>query len=65
VGRVVFEFMRSDEANHILGLRVNVWTSALVFLLGVAIVWLSRRRAAAIPEAGREPAAPSASQNTE
>ena len=36
VGRVVFEFMRSDEANRILGLRVNVWTSVLVFLLGLA-----------------------------
>ena len=37
VGRIVVEFMRTDEANHILGLRVNVWTSLLVFLLGVAI----------------------------
>jgi len=39
LGRVVFEFMRSDEANRILGLRVNVWMSALVFLLGVALFW--------------------------
>ncbi len=36
-GRVVMEFMRSDEANHILGLRVNVWTCLIVFLLGL---WL-------------------------
>ncbi len=37
VGRVVIEFLRSDTANHILGLRVNVWTSALVFVLGVVL----------------------------
>ncbi len=37
LGRVVLEFMRTDDANHILGLRVNVWVSLLVFLLGVAL----------------------------
>ena len=45
VGRVVIELMRSDEANTILGLRVNVWTSALFFLLGTGLFWLFRRRA--------------------
>ncbi len=40
VGRIVIEFMRTDEANRILGLRVNVWTSVLVFLLGA---WIYRR----------------------
>jgi prolipoprotein diacylglyceryl transferase len=44
LGRVVFELMRSDEANHILGVRVNVWTSILVFLLGVFLVWSARNR---------------------
>jgi prolipoprotein diacylglyceryl transferase len=44
LGRVVFELMRSDEANHILGLRVNVWTSMLVFLLGLVLVWSGRHR---------------------
>ena len=47
LGRVVFEFMRSDEANRILGLRVNVWTSALVFLLGVGLFWHFGRKAGA------------------
>jgi len=47
--------MRTDEANHILGLRLNVWTSVLVFLFGVALWWRFGRRAAA--EAGQEPAA--------
>ena len=45
-GRVVMEFMRSDEANHILGLRVNVWTCLVVFLLGVWL-WFDAARAAA------------------
>jgi len=44
LGRVVFELMRSDEANHILGVRINVWTSILVFLLGVVLVWSGRHR---------------------
>jgi prolipoprotein diacylglyceryl transferase len=44
LGRVVFELMRSDEANTILGVRVNVWTSILVFLLGVVLVWAARNR---------------------
>ncbi|MEU7587572.1 prolipoprotein diacylglyceryl transferase [Micromonospora sp. NPDC049230] len=32
VGRFWIELMRTDEANQILGLRLNVWTAALVFL---------------------------------
>ena len=61
VGRIVFEFMRTDEANHILGLRVNVWTSIIVFVLGVVIVWVNRGRP--VRPAHAEPAA--MSQNTE
>ena len=49
MGRIVFELMRSDDANEILGVRVNVWTSVVVFLLGVAIVWFGRRREVAVP----------------
>jgi prolipoprotein diacylglyceryl transferase len=36
-GRFWIELMRSDTANHILGLRVNTWVSAIVFLGGVAL----------------------------
>ncbi|MBQ1020491.1 prolipoprotein diacylglyceryl transferase [Micromonospora sp. D93] len=32
VGRFWIELMRTDEANQILGVRLNVWTAALVFL---------------------------------
>ncbi len=35
-GRFAFELMRSDYANTILGLRVNTWVSALLFLTGLA-----------------------------
>ena len=44
IGRGVVEFMRTDDANHILGLRVNSWVSILVFLLGVFLYfWFGRR----------------------
>ena len=49
IGRIVVELMRSDEAHRILGQRVNVWTSILVFLLGLAIVWANRTRPVALP----------------
>jgi prolipoprotein diacylglyceryl transferase len=45
VGRIVIELMRTDEAELILGQRVNVWTSILVFLLGIWIYWYTGRRA--------------------
>ena len=35
VGRIFMEWMRNDPANHILGQRVNVWMSMLVFLGGL------------------------------
>ncbi|MDQ2795800.1 MAG: prolipoprotein diacylglyceryl transferase [Actinomycetota bacterium] len=36
LGRVWIEMLRTDTANHILGVRLNVWTSIVVFLLGLA-----------------------------
>jgi prolipoprotein diacylglyceryl transferase len=44
-GRLWIEALRVDDANTILGLRLNIWTSAIV-LLGslVAFVLVSRRR---------------------
>ena len=45
IGRVVIELMRTDEAELILGQRLNVWTSIVVFLLGVWIYWYTGRRA--------------------
>ncbi len=39
VVRLIIETMRTDEANLILGQRLNVWTSILVFLFGVVLYW--------------------------
>ncbi len=55
LGRVVLEFMRTDDANHILGLRVNVWVSLIVFLLGVAMFVLFGRRPPRPAERGAPP----------
>lgn len=48
-GRLPIELLRTDEANRILGLRVNVWVSVFVFLLGV---WLFLRAGRRRPVAG-------------
>jgi prolipoprotein diacylglyceryl transferase len=43
-GRFFIELMRSDEATKILGVRVNVWTMTLLFILGVIYFVLARGR---------------------
>ncbi|WP_206797350.1 prolipoprotein diacylglyceryl transferase [Amycolatopsis sp. MtRt-6] len=43
-GRGWIEMMRTDTANHILGLRVNVWTSILLFAGAVAYFVIAARR---------------------
>ena len=59
VGRIVVEKMRTDEAELILGQRLNVWTSVLVFALGLWIIWFTGRRAAGTPrDAPEEPDEP-------
>ena len=51
LGRGVIENVRIDDANHVLGLRLNVWTSIAVYALGAVILWRLHRedRAAATP----------------
>ncbi|MCA0437585.1 MAG: prolipoprotein diacylglyceryl transferase [Actinobacteria bacterium] len=50
VERFVVENLRIDDANHLLGLRLNVWTSIVVFAFGAWwFRWLGRT-------AGRTPA---------
>jgi len=44
-GRFWFELLRIDDANHILGLRVNIWVSSIVFAAAVAgFIWSARHR---------------------
>lgn len=45
VGRTGIEALRVDHANHILGLRLNVWTSIIIFAAATAYL-LRRPRAA-------------------
>ncbi|MBL0706187.1 prolipoprotein diacylglyceryl transferase [Sinomonas sp. JC656] len=61
-GRFVFELMRSDYANLILGLRVNTWVSGLLFLAGAIAFLLTfrRLRSRAYPETADGPAEASA-----
>ncbi|MDX5563512.1 prolipoprotein diacylglyceryl transferase [Streptomyces sp. ID05-04B] len=42
-GRVWIENMRVDDAHHILGLRLNVWTALIVFVLAVAYIVVSAK----------------------
>ncbi|GEC04087.1 prolipoprotein diacylglyceryl transferase 1 [Streptomyces spinoverrucosus] len=42
-GRFWIEYMRVDDAHHILGLRLNNWTALLVLLLAVVYIVLSAR----------------------
>ncbi|MGX1031127.1 prolipoprotein diacylglyceryl transferase [Streptomyces sp. SAI-097] len=59
-GRFWIEYMRVDDAHHILGLRLNNWTALLVFLLAVLYIVLSARKRPgreAVVEPGAETAA--------
>ncbi|UUU21315.1 prolipoprotein diacylglyceryl transferase [Streptomyces sp. DSM 40750] len=43
-GRFWIEYMRVDDAHHILGLRLNNWTALFVFILAVIYLVLSARK---------------------
>jgi prolipoprotein diacylglyceryl transferase len=59
-GRGWIEYMRIDTVNHVLGLRLNVWTSIIVFLTAATyFVLASRKRKTNTPTPPVEaPAAP-------
>ncbi|HVW41484.1 MAG TPA: prolipoprotein diacylglyceryl transferase [Amycolatopsis sp.] len=44
LGRCWIELMRTDDADHVLGLRINVWTSIIVFAGAVVYLVLARKR---------------------
>ncbi len=61
VGRGVIEMMRTDTANHVLGLRLNVWTSVIVFAGSAFAFWRLGVRGQSAQEAvggdsGKDPA---------
>lgn len=49
LGRFFIEFMRRDDANLILGLRVNTWVSATLFIVAV-VFFLTRPKGRETPE---------------
>jgi prolipoprotein diacylglyceryl transferase len=42
-GRAWIEALRVDDVNHFLGLRLNDWTSLILFLGAVGYLWFTRR----------------------
>ncbi|HEV7145354.1 MAG TPA: prolipoprotein diacylglyceryl transferase [Pedococcus sp.] len=44
VGRAWIEYLRIDSANHILGLRLNDWTSLLILISATAYLTATRSR---------------------
>jgi prolipoprotein diacylglyceryltransferase len=56
VGHGAVEALRVDHANHFLGLRLNDWTSLIVFLTTAAVLCWPRRQLASPDDA--QPAIP-------
>jgi len=52
IGRGFIELLRTDHANHILGLRLNVWTSVIVFAGSAFAFWLFGARAKGADQQG-------------
>ncbi|WP_112263183.1 prolipoprotein diacylglyceryl transferase [Lentzea terrae] len=49
-GRLWIEALRTDPANHVLGLRLNIWTALILGLTAVVFMRLSgRRRGGPVP----------------
>jgi prolipoprotein diacylglyceryl transferase len=51
-GRFWTEFLRIDDAHHYLGLRLNDWTSLLVFAAAMVVIFTRGRAPAGEPAAG-------------
>jgi prolipoprotein diacylglyceryl transferase len=44
LGRTWIELMRTDDATHVFGVRINVWVSILVFIGAVAYYIMGRKK---------------------
>ncbi|MEW2356645.1 prolipoprotein diacylglyceryl transferase [Spirillospora sp. NPDC029432] len=58
LGRFWIEWLRIDDAHHVLGLRLNNWTSLVVFLGAVAYIYWARTKAGRPEAVGAAPAEP-------
>ncbi len=65
VGRAWIEWLRIDEAHHILGLRLNDWTSLIVFLAAAGYLYAYRSRTENPPGAFGTEAAETGAAETE
>jgi prolipoprotein diacylglyceryl transferase len=52
IGRGLIEMLRTDQANYVLGLRLNVWTSVIVFAGSAFAFWLFGARAKGADQQG-------------
>jgi prolipoprotein diacylglyceryl transferase len=52
LGRFLVERLRIDQTHHILGLRLNEWTSIVVFAVAAAFLFVNQRRRS--PTAGTQ-----------
>jgi prolipoprotein diacylglyceryl transferase len=59
-GRGWIEYLRIDTVNHVLGLRLNVWTSVIVFAAAAAYFVITGRRARARDTQGDPEVSPAA-----
>ena len=55
LGRLWVEALRIDPANRILGVRVNIWTSALALVIAAVVFVVRSRRPAPAPAVEAEP----------
>ena len=55
LGRAWIEALRVDDTHHILGLRLNDWTSLIVFLAAVAVIVARRPAPAAVDDPANAP----------
>jgi prolipoprotein diacylglyceryl transferase len=44
LGRTWIEMMRTDDATHVFGVRINVWVSIIVFLGAIAYFFLAKSK---------------------
>ncbi|GGF30054.1 prolipoprotein diacylglyceryl transferase [Williamsia phyllosphaerae] len=62
LGRFWIELLREDAATHIFGVRINVFTAAIVFLCAVAYIVLARKGRESETEIYRDGRAPVADE---
>jgi prolipoprotein diacylglyceryl transferase len=58
IGRGLIEMLRTDQANYVLGMRLNVWTSVIVFAISAFAFWRFGVRGQGADHEGKGPQGP-------